>query len=247
MSFGKRTHERTGWSEPTTTNRDIAAVINREPRTGKDLGGNGGAGSVVTIAVAAVLVGAAVFGALLFTGTINGSGEIIVANSGLREQVADSCNTGASTELAEEIEVVILGAETEVTPRTAEYLNCLMTRQTQRFCAADERKVIAAELKAYFKYFHKKKERQAIAHSMPMGRSMNKLFEKVSERIKEDTGDEVGITAAHKRVEPDASVISAMRHLVRDGHLSGEDFGWAVPSYIEPHLSDVARERNTCS
>lgn len=247
MSFGKRTHERSGWSEPTTTNRDIAAVINREPRTGKDLGGGGGASTVLTIAVAAVLVGAAVFGALLFTGTIGGTGEVVVANAGLREQVADSCNTGARTELAEEFEVAFLGAETEVTPRTAEFLNCLMTRQTQRFCAADERKAIAAELKAYFKYYHSKKVSREIAQSMPMGRSMGKLFEKVADRIKQNTGDDVGITAARRQVEPDASVVSAMQNLVRDGHLTGEDFGWHVPSYIEPHLTSVTRERNTCS
>lgn len=76
MSFGKREREARGWREPSTSNADIAAVINREPRTGRDLNGKSG-GGLGAILVAAVLVAGLVgmvYGGrqLVFDGFFNG-------------------------------------------------------------------------------------------------------------------------------------------------------------------------------
>lgn len=252
MSFGRREREVRDWKEPSTTNADIAAVINREPRTGANLNGNSG-GGLTAILISAVLVAGLV-------GMVYGGRHVIsealfggltpkpkMATPAHHAKVAEICGTGSeeADNLVDRMSSDFLGIDGDV--RKPSYLTCMMSKRVERFCDATERKEITKDLTNYFKYVQYYNANRERALRDPRSRQMLAIYSKIRENIDASEGRGEGVTRSHSNAkELDQSVVDMMQQLVRDGYLSDGDFGWSLPSHMAPHFEGVTKEKESC-
>lgn len=241
MSFGKRTREPSGYHEPMTSNPDIAAVINREPRKGH---GNFGkaAGPIAMLAGGVVLVVAAMYALntivmnMLFGGALNPPPKIV--DTGLHAKVAAMCPDSKPVGPGPEIEAAMMGLTRPA--RSADFLNCAMSKYRERLCEEDSRQQLARDLSTYFAYHERKKEQFDRLMADPRSQQMARMFQMMN-----NAKDGAGIAAGNLEGVAQ-SVILNMQQLIRDGYLSAADFGWLPPSHVKPHLEGVQQEKEPC-
>lgn len=248
MSFGRREREVRGWNEPSTSNADIAAVINCEPRNGNNNNGNSGGGSAVALVALVVVAGLAGMayggGSLSFDGFFGGPAPKQTAKAPEHHaKVAEICSTGDAEAdyLVSEFESNMLRVRGRV--RKPSYLTCMMSKRVERFCDASERKVMALELTTYFNYINNVNANYERVMNDPRSNQMAHVYAKIRQEI---DGKE-GISSSLSKIrDVDQSVVDMMQQLVRDGYLSEGDFGWALPSYLAPHFEGVTKEKESC-
>lgn len=242
MSFGKRQRERKGQGAPEASgNTD---VIHREPSGASDdddisvmpiLIGLGGIAGIVALAFG----GRAVLGELLVGHLKHGPTRPAVTEH--YAKLADICSPGSeeNNNLVSRLQSDLEGVQNRV--RKPHFLNCMMLRHQERFCNSSERTAIARDLSAYFHYYESQNEKVRFAEEFRRN-NPNNLFLQINEMNKERGR----ITGGAALKEVDTSVVSNMQQLVRDGYLSANDFGWSLPTYMEPYFVDVKREKESC-
>jgi hypothetical protein len=152
-------------------------------------------------------------------------------NQALRRACAGKLPTSLAREMSRNAGKIHMDA------RNPGFLACLMTKQTQRFCTASERKRLAGYLSQYVVAHKRSAANVAAALATPMGQS----FATIDALAKDRKGS--GISQNHYTGEDiHAAIAQAIQALSHNGYLSAKDFGRAPPPDIAGYLDKAEME-----
>lgn len=237
MGFGKR-----GTTSPSRPGSDDDSDV--DYRATRNDGSEGGVSApvlTVVLAIFAVAIGA---GAALLTGSSSsgpGPGPAVAARAsggGAHARIAAACMPPMPENALRRVGLTDDEFRYQRALVSADYFTCALSREPERFCAADEKALLVKELQAYFGHIAAK---QSI-YDKYAGDASAKTMMKMAAAVE---GKDGGISS-RARPEPDASVVERVRELVRQGFLETGDFGWSIPDEIEPHLEGVEKIKASC-